>query len=71
LDNGYSLELTFSSIRKRLSTKFHQISNKVKYSSTLSNKENYFVISYINHTAKKYIQYFKNILSLSSMGLTN
>jgi len=24
-------------------------------------KENYFVITYINHTAKKFMQYFKNI----------
>jgi len=59
--NNYPLDMIFSSIRKRLSVKFRQLNNQGEPGSTNEVKGNFFVISYINHTAEKFIQYFKNI----------
>jgi len=55
--------MIFSSIRKRLSVKFKQLNNQREPSSTNEIKDNFFVIPYINHTAEKFIQYFKNVLN--------
>jgi len=63
LNNNYSLDMIFSSIRKRLSVKFKQFNNRGEPNCTNENKNNFFVIPYINHTVEKFIQYFKNILN--------
>jgi len=47
------------SIRKRLSIKFQQLNHGTSHTTDI--KDNYFVIPYIDHTAGKFIQFFKNI----------
>jgi len=59
LTNNYPLEMIFNTIRERLSTKFRQLSHGSSQST--DTKDNYFVIPYIEHTADKFIQLFKNI----------
>jgi len=60
LDNGYPLDLIFSSIGRRLQTRSH--TNSLK-----SNKQKeklsylYFTIPYVSCISKKFIQFFKNI----------
>jgi len=61
LNINYPLNMIFSSIRKRLSVKFKQFNNQGEQSSTNEIRDNFFVIPYINHTAEKFIQYFKKI----------
>jgi len=61
LNNNYPLDLIFSSIKKRLSTKFNQLNNQRDHDVSLKIKENYFVIPYTEHTGEKFIQFFKNI----------
>jgi hypothetical protein len=62
LDNNYPLEMIFSVIKKRLSTKFHLINNNQKSSNSSDKpKENYFTIPYIYNIGEKFIQFFKNI----------
>jgi len=59
LTNNYPLEVIFSSIRERLSVKFRQLNHGT--SQPADTKDNYFVIPYIDHTADRFIQLFKNI----------
>jgi len=59
LNNNYPLEMIFSSIRERLSSKFRQINHRTSVS--MDTNDNYFVIPYIDHTADRFIQLFKNI----------
>jgi len=59
LTNNYPLEMIFSSIRERLSVKFRQLNHGTSH--TTDTKDNYFVIPYIDHTADRFIQLFKNI----------
>jgi len=59
LTNNYPLEMIFSSIRERLSVKFRQLHHGTPHST--DTKDNYFVIPYVNHSADKFIQLFKNI----------
>jgi len=61
LNNNYPLDIIFSSIKKRLSTKFNQLNNQRDHDVSSEIKENYFVIPYIEHTGEKFIQFFKNI----------
>jgi len=64
IDNGYPLDLIFSTIRKRLYLKFNHSIHK-KHSQTInihtSKREIYFTMPYFSFIAKKFIQYFKNI----------
>jgi len=57
--NDYPLDMIFSSIRERLSVKFRHLNHGTSH--TTDTKDNYFVIPYIDHTAGKFIQLFKNI----------
>jgi len=60
LDNGYPLDLIFSSIRRRLHTRSYgnkTISNEKEEKSSFS----YFTIPYVSYISKKFIQFFKNI----------
>jgi len=59
LMNDYPLDMVFCSIRKRLSVKFRHLNHGTAHST--DTKDNYFVIPYIDHTAGKFIQVFKNI----------
>jgi len=59
LMNDYPLDIIFNSIRKRLSVKFRHLNHGTTY--TTDTKDNYFVILYMDHTAGKFIQLFKNI----------
>jgi len=64
LDNGYPLELIFSSIRRRLNTISHSISKRSNINVTEKEKTSsqpYFVIPYVSHISERFIQYFKNI----------
>jgi len=60
LDNGYPLNLIFSTIRRRLksySYNIHSRDNQKEKETSLP----FFVIPYVSHIADKFIQYFKNI----------
>jgi len=59
LTNNYPLEMIFGSIRERLSVKFRQLYHGTPHST--DNKDNYFVVPYIDHNADRFIQLFKNI----------
>jgi len=64
MDNGYSFDLIFSTIRRRLFLRFNQ--PKKQKHNQINNvhifpREIYFTIPYISSIAKKFIQYFKNI----------
>jgi len=56
LDNGYPLDLIFTSIRRRLHTHRSKVYNEMEKHST-----SYFTILYVSCIANKFIQYFKNI----------
>jgi len=56
IDNGYPLDLIFTSIRKRLHTHRSKVRNEVEKHPT-----SYFTIPYVSCIANKFIQYFKNI----------
>jgi len=64
MDNGFSLNLIFSIIRRRLFLRFNH--SKPQKHSQINNvhtspRKIYFTIPYISSIAKKFIQYFKNI----------
>jgi len=59
LMNDYPLDIIFDSIRKRLSVKFRHLNHETIHAT--DTKDNYFVIPYMDHTAGKFIQLFKNI----------
>jgi len=56
IDNGYPLELIFTSIRRRLHTHIYKGQHVAEKQST-----SYFTIPYVAGIANKFIQYFKNI----------
>jgi len=58
LDNGYPLDLIFSTIRRRLHSR---INHKLHSRNELENILPYFVIPYVSSIAKKFIKFFKNI----------
>jgi len=62
-DNGYPMNLIFSTIRRRLNSKFYHRKplNSDQSTGLHITKTNYFTIPYISSIAKKFIQYFKNI----------
>jgi len=60
LDNGYPLDLIFSSIRRRLLTRFHSNSNQCNKQKEASSYP-YFTIPYVSSISKKFMLYFKNI----------
>jgi len=59
LSNPEFHQKNFLFLIKRLSTKFRQLSRGS--SQSMDSKDNYFVIPYIEHTADRFMQLFKNI----------
>jgi len=60
LDNGYPLDLIFSSIRRRLYTRSHTNRSKDR-KETEKQSPLYFTIPYVPCIANKFIQFFKKI----------
>jgi len=58
MDNGYPLDLIFSTIRRRLYSRIHKKNHDLKESE---NNPSFFIVPYVSHIAKKFIKYFKNI----------
>jgi len=64
MDNGYPIDLIFSTIKRRLSFRIDQYKpdNRNLVNNThISQRTPYFTIPYISSIAKKFILYFKNI----------
>jgi len=59
LDNGYPLDLIFSSIRRRLQIKSHLNSQKCNEQKEVPS-HSYFIIPYVSCISKKFMQLFKN-----------
>jgi len=71
-DNGYPLNLIFSTIRKRLHARFSH--HKPLIFSQTNNphktRTSYFTIPYISSITKKFIQYFKNCIFVCKLAFT-
>jgi len=61
LDNGYPLDLIFSSIRRRLHTLIYSNKKITSNEKEDNSRLPYFTIPYVFCIAKKFIQFFKNI----------
>jgi len=60
LENGYPLNLIFSTIRRRLKSYSYNIHSRDNQKEKVTSLP-FFVIPYVSHIADKFIQYFKNI----------
>jgi len=64
LDNGYPLNLIFSTIKRRLNYRFqkHDFHKKtISENSQVTNLQTFFTIPYVSSIATKFVQFFKKI----------
>jgi len=61
MDNGYPLNLIFSTIKRRLHCRFQIHGSHKKTESEFTSHQPFFTIPYVSCIAKKFIQFFKNI----------